>query len=410
MSRPTTRAAILQSLPPGQREPASLALNTLLATEDDINKVLGYHVLHFTWYELPVKWFDPPRDLVEVALGTAAVMRLVGRHHLADMIESNRTPRLHDLWREDPVRARRLLRESLHATGFDPPSTASLEWGDLPGRHELTLRLACSRMLEEAIDRGALSPGRKGWRPAQAGLVESWLATPQHEHGGRTPRQLIHAERSSYWIGCMTPDHYLALARHMPLPPEPPALNVCTATPLHSLLSAVGDGMELTAEGGLPPSLGSLADEDCSALRELAVRGRILRVSKGHLLPTSLARSMLADRTAFAEAAVSAWFGHDEAGACAAEVAAGILLHAPANSDELTAAVCSALADRMHTREGGPLSHRECARLLLRFVRRGSALGFIGTLSELNLLTRTGRAAALAGLVGRAHAPRATLD
>lgn len=432
MNRPITRVDILGSLHPEARGPAAVALDSLMPDEDDITAVWGYRVLHFVWYELPVKWPDPPEILIKIAVAVAAVMRVSGRVGLAETIESDRTTRLHTAWRTDRASAFKLYRDSMSAAGIDPPNTHALVWSSHMGMDEVAVHLDCSIMLEEAISAESLIPGRHGWRRAQARLVQRWLSRPNPAYAGRTPLRVVHAERHSTWLSRVSPDHYALLAPVLPLLDdldEPPAVPDDVAAPLRWLLTTVGDGLKLTQAGYLPRSVVEESKHWYSdqllpghavrkendlppliILREWANSAKLVRVRKGMLLLTPLGRSILADRDAFNAVIVDAWFSDHDAIACAGEIAAAMLLRGPADTNALAAAVFAVVAERFHVPEGGLPSPQDCQHLLWEWLCPGNSLGFLAYRDLLGgsdevALTDVGRAAAIAGLAGRAHAP-----
>ncbi|WP_112467940.1 hypothetical protein [Streptomyces triticisoli] len=224
------------------------------------------------------------------------------------------------------------------------------------GIDEAVARSNASRLLEQALDDGALVPGARGYAAARIKRLERWLTPPHPAHDGRTPLDAVHSERRRTWAEAPpaarrrlrgTVTDLLSVA------PEAPA---DTAEPLRWLLESVGDGVTLTQAGHLPralvieaaerydwylPGMVPRTEYDVVRLAELHGLARAARrLAKRHrkLALTARGRQHLADPALLQATAAHVWFG-DGVRADLAEAAAAALLDGELTLDDLTAAV-----------------------------------------------------------------------
>ncbi|MFE7245669.1 hypothetical protein [Streptomyces sp. NPDC057580] len=383
-------------------------------------------VERFCWYELPVKWMAEPAEYPHILTALAELLQDADRPRTAAVCTSKVTREILDAWQHSPDQGRAAYRRAVDASPVTPPDTALLTWGPVMGIDEAVARSNASRLLEQALDDGALMPGARGYAAARIKRLERWLTTPHPAHDGRTPLNAVHSERRRTWAEAPpaarrrlrgTVTDLLSVA------PEAPA---DTAEPLRWLLESVGDGVTLTQAGYLPRALVIEAAERydwylpgmvprteydvvrLAELHELARAARLLAKRHRKLALTARGRQHLADPALLQATAAHAWFGNGVR-AELAEAAAAALLDGELTLDDLTAAVHTLAAEAFTLADGSAPRPDDTRHFLWQWLRPGEALGFLAyrdrrrsTLS----LTPTGRAAALTALRARAHAPR----
>ncbi|MCW7945009.1 hypothetical protein AAW14_24110 [Streptomyces hygroscopicus] len=143
----------------------------------------------------------------------------------------------------------------MDASPVTPPDTDLLTWGPVMGIDEAVARSNASRLLEQALDDGALVPGTRGYAAARIEHVERWLTTPRPAHDGRTPLDAVHSERRRTWAEAPPDARRRLRGTVMDLLSVAPETAADTAEPLRWLLEAVGDGVTLTQAGYLPRTL-----------------------------------------------------------------------------------------------------------------------------------------------------------
>jgi hypothetical protein len=419
------RDQVLSQLPVGLRETARHALDWLLPEDDPVDDLAAYDVLRFVWYALPMKWTADADELAEASEATAALLDEVGRARVAGLIRAPSTAEIHRRWLADDREAVARFTKAMADSGYDPPDTDLLTWGSVMGIDEVGVHAALARVLEQAVEAGTVVPGRSGWRRTQASLAEAWLTTPSLAHGGRTPVEVVHAERREAWLRGQHPRVRDLVEPLLARPAEPPPDDA--ARPLRWLLDRVGDGLTLTAARYLPtavvaeakqwyddwllPGFATRSESDLPPLlilREFA-QGRKLLTRRGQRMTVSSAgRAALADPHRWWTTVVAGWFGGADIVTQAAEVAAALMLHDASETDVVDVAM-EAVAPRYRHRDGSPADRRDIENALWDWIRPGNSLGFIDYGRGLNrhrTLADTGRAAATYGLRLQAHAPR----
>ena len=414
----------LARVPVALREQARQVLQWLLPEDVPVEDLSANDVLQFVWYTLPVKWGLELGDATEA---TAALLDAVGRPRVAGLIRAPRTADIQAGWSSDRRAAFQLFSRATADSGYDPPDTDLLAWGSVMGIDEAGLRSALARVLEHAVDTGVYLPGRSGWRYTQANLVEAWLGTPAIVHAGRTPLEVIHAERREAWLRGLGPAVRKLVEPLAAAPPEPVPAD--PAGPLRWLLERVGDGLDLTQAGYLPtavvgeakhwyedwllPGFATRSESDLPPLlilREFAQTRKLLTKRRRRLSVSATGRAALADPDRWWSTVVEGWFAGTEISGYVAEIAAPMMLHGASDSD-IKALAVETVAPRFRHRDGSPADERDIDHALWEWIRPGNSLGFIAYgrgLDGRRTLTDTGRAAAREGLRRRAQAPRTT--
>ncbi|MER6566801.1 hypothetical protein ABT288_11515 [Streptomyces sp. NPDC001093] len=314
----------------------------------------------------------------------------------------------------------------MDASPVTPPDTDLLTWGPVMGIDEAVARSNASRLLEQALDDGALVPGTRGYAAARIEHVERWLTTPHPSHDGRTPLDAVHSERRRTWAEAPPDARRRLRGTVMDLLSVAPETAADTAEPLRRLLEAVGDGVTLTQAGYLPRTLVIEAAERydwylpgmvprteydvvrLAELHELARAARLLAKRHRKLALTTRGRQRLADPALLQATAARAWFG-DGVRAELAEAAAAALLGGKLTLDDLTAAVHTLAAEVFTLPDGSAPPRDDTRHFLWQWLRPGEALGFLAYRDRRRAtisLTPTGRVAARTALRERARAPR----
>jgi hypothetical protein len=405
-----------------------------------------YDVQLFVWYVLPRKYVVGLDGKEAVAGALAKTLeRLGGRAAgYAEVCRAPETQRLLRAWEaEDPV-APRTFRKLLDDSGIEPPDTDLLTWGSVMGFEEARVREQVATALEEAIERGDLTPGGRGFARRQAEVAKAALREPWDGEDGRSRLRAVENERLEGWLQRGPAGR--ADARRAVLDDiaamvsaEPPAIDPDGARsalePALWLLEQGNDGIGLTQTGALnralvrevaerwpswweadlfgPPS----REDDVTPLWELHQLLRELRLlrRKGRrVLTTKRGRELAGDAPALLEGlATELLRGEDFYAACAELVVALILDGAPADYGETLAARVQPAAAAAGWRAGvEPPSVRDVSWQIAAFLRPAEAIGVLvdesggSRLSRRPLvLTEAGRAALTSALRTRALAP-----
>lgn len=402
---------VLAWLSPDDRDPAAVS---------------QHDAQQLAWYTAPRKWIMPDELLPEVGAACARLLEISGRHRGAAALRKH-TPGVLAGWARSPLAGIAAYRRAIQASGVQPPDTPTLTWAPIMGHDEAAVLDAAARMLESALDAGAFTPGGRLWRATQRDLVDAWLRAPSSRFAGRTPLDVVHAERVVHWADAGT------AARRTILRTVLPRLAVLTdgarepreplVEPLRFLLDAIDEGFTLTATGRLPPALVRDAaarfgwglpaftirkESDVAELveiRDLATRARLIAVRKRQLTLTATGHAALDDPALLWSAAAAGWFDYDDFAAHIAEIAAAILLDGPATAESLSRVAHEAVAASFHRTDGTRPDHLEARLALWDWLRPGRALGWLSTLANgEHQLTAPGRAAALDGLRHRSRA------
>jgi hypothetical protein len=421
-----TRDQVLSRLRAELQEPARHVLDWLLPEDDPVEDLAACDVLQFVWYSLPVKWAVDADELAEATEASAAILDAIGRARVSELIRAPATADIQRRWLAGDRDAVARFRKALADSGYDPPDTDVLAWGSVLGLDEVSVHGELARVLERAIETGTFAPSRTGWRRTQANLAEAWLTTPALGRGGRTPLDVVRAERRAGWLRVHDPRVRELVAPLLAQPAAPPS-DDSAAGVLRWLLDRVGDGLTLTAAGYLPttlvgeakqwyedwlvPGFAARSESDLPPLlilREFA-QARKLLTRRGRRLTVSAAgRAALADPNRWWTTVVGGWFDGADIVNQVAEVAAAFMLR-DASEDEIVDAATDTVASRFRHRDGAPADRHDIERALWDWVRPGNSLGFIAYgrgLDRHRTLTDSGRAAAAYGLQLRVHAPR----
>lgn len=321
-------------------------------------------------------------------------------------------------------------------TGIEPPDTPALAWGGVMGIEEATLRDQAASALEAAIELGDFEPGKRGWRVAQAKVLERFLSLPREELDGKTPLGQIRAERVESWRSSFHEQHSEMAERVWPLiagrdEPFDPGQASGVAAPLRWLLESAReqDGLKLTKGGNLGRALVREAAErypswweadifgpphreaDVGPLEELdglARRTNLLRKRREKLLLAPAGRACLADPATLADAAARALLGEDFDAALAEVALASLLLRGEADTATLVADAHPILVEAGWTQGGGVgISGAVLMFEVPRLLRRAAGLGAIERpLLGDAVLTPAGRLLAARALWLHATAPR----
>jgi len=236
--------------PPGERRP--------------LTSLLQYDVQRLLWRELPLHWAAPPAEHHEVAWALGDLFEGAGLSRYAELCRDRRTHEVLAGWHRDPAEGARLADAADERSGVVPPPTSLLAFGPVRGPVEQEVFRAVSALLEDGLTSGALDPALRGFRAAAARRTERYVTTPSSGPGGVVPLRAVWRERSLAWRAGFpgVPDGFWE--RAMPAvddtPPVPLRVELSVA-PALALLAAVGDGLDLDADGHLPAGTALALDE-----------------------------------------------------------------------------------------------------------------------------------------------------
>ena len=410
-------------------------------TGDDDELELAQHgIQRFLWYALPRKWtpaLDEQIALTEMLARFLVALDPDGRGPVyAEICRSEATHALLALYQRDEEAAIEEFGRLEEATGIEPPDTPALSWGGVMGIEEATLREQAASALEAAIELGDIEPGKRGWRSAQAQVLERFLSLPREELDGRTPLEQIHRERIESWRDSYRERHSEMANRVWPLiaagaEPIRSAQATEVAAPLRWLLETARerDGLKLTKGGALSRALVREAvdrypswweseifgpphrEADVHPLEELhdlARLGKLLRKSRERLVLAPAGRACLDDSATLIDAAARGLLGEGFDAAVAEVVLATLLLRDEVDSATLAADAHPIVVEAGWSHGGGgAIAAATMMYEIPRTLWRGVALGAIDhPLLGASTLTPGGRLLAARTLWLHATAPR----
>ncbi|OLT21148.1 hypothetical protein BJF78_08955 [Pseudonocardia sp. CNS-139] len=386
----------------------------------------------FAWHTVPYRGDGPSADVAEAC---AQLLDLSGRPRAAAAMRRH-NPEVLAAWERSDSAGFRAFVKANDATGITPPDTRLLTWAGVFGSVEAEVLDGAERLLEAAVEDGRLVPGGRRWRHAQRDLLQRWLSAPVAAHGGAVPVDAVRAERRERWLESGTEIRGDILRRALGViepPPERPE-------PLQALLDVAVHTIPLTEAHRVPPAVirqiaarldwttpgGTVRSERhvpaFVTLRQLATDAGML-VRRGRELRLGPAgRAAQSSPEVLAEMAARAWFGVEEFATEVSEIAASVLLEGPAAASRIADVARSAVLPAWRRIDGLPPDPEELHDAVHAWLRKGLVLGWVelssdedadddtgidrGTPGISYRLTTAGRRAAIAGLIGCAHAPR----
>lgn len=369
-------------------------------------EISRYYLQIFLWYRLPRKWLTSAEHKRAVAARLGRFLELVGGRAAAyaGLCTSDETMRLLRAW-EDGDGAGELFRDSLEASGIEPPDTDALEWGSVMGLEEARLRDVVALELERAVEEGRLVPGERGFKRRQAELVSGLLRRPRAELGGRAPLDIVAEERLESWARRSSDERRAIVAQLEPLlrEPEPPSGAAATdegaLEPLAWLLDVAADGLGLTQTRALNRALVRAAverfprwwsadlfgpphrEDEVIALCEVhgLARGmRLLRRSGHKLVLTRRGEALRHDPAALLRASALHLLAGNGFEGAVQELAAAVLLGCETvDWSEMDAAVHAAIVADGWNSDGEPPGVRDVAGAAAGLIRVADALGLV---------------------------------
>jgi hypothetical protein len=222
-------------------------------------RVTRYDVQGVCWEALPLLACNPDSaaiigDRYAAAGVLAELLELLGYQRYAEICRGSTTRRILSV-AEDADTCDALVREAWTNSGVEPPDTPALTWGEARGPVEQAVHAAGGRLLEDAIDRGAIDLSQDKADDQRVGLMMRILGSPAEGDLPGTWYYQIFDERLASWLtaGGSALRREL-LVRVRPEVEHVPGPEVGDAFPaLRVLLDACrGDGVRLTASGYLP--------------------------------------------------------------------------------------------------------------------------------------------------------------
>jgi hypothetical protein len=328
----------------------------------------------------------------------------------AEVCRSVDTDELLRAWEADDPTAWQRFRDLLDASGIEPPDTNTLAWGRVMGFDEARVRDEVATALEQAIEDGRLKPGARGFRVAQAAIVDSALREPRDDEGRRTRLEAVHAERLEHWArhGSARPspgrdtlvEPVLELLATEPDPISDAAARA-TLEPVLWLLDRATDGIALTQTGALNRALvrevalrwpswwaadlfGAPNREDDVALltelHDLLRHVRLLRRTGRRLTVTARGRALLADPPALLRALTCSLITGDTFDAACGELAVALILDGAVidYTPRLAERVRPAIVAAGWQAGGDPPEREHISRAIAKLLRPAEVLGLIG--------------------------------
>ena len=298
---------------------------------------------HWLWYVLPTRYMTDEDGFMPRLAGVAAeLFDELGVASYADVSRSEATVKVHSAFERSEAEGYAAMRKAAERSGIDPPGVDGFAWGTVMGTEEAGARSAAESALEVAIATGALTVGRRGWRDAQASIVEATLNGEHPSVPGQSWRSAIVTERATRWadeaasrVPSVRPMIDRLLRRILVPPDRPSDQSIAAALrPWTWLLNRLGDGQAMTAAGYLnrpfvldvwqhrpwtdellpldKPPRSESDDFILQALRELSQAVGAARVTKKVLRRTRLGDAVLSDpgvawSTLVAGLATKAW-------------------------------------------------------------------------------------------------------
>lgn len=246
----------LATLEAESHELAKLAEHALQALTWDkgLEVVTQNGVQQYLWYILPTKYMTDIDHKREIAIALGHLLDLLGMARYAELCRSPQTMQVIEAWERDWEQGRRMFARLVDRSGLEPPDLDELQWGSVMGIFEVSIQSEVSDLLELAISSGEFIPGTRGWRGAQARIVHEFLHRPSEQLSGRTPLEVVTAERVGTWAEGRSKLRNAILLPILDLlidHVDPPKGLGAALEPLVWLLSRVGEGMALTQRGNL---------------------------------------------------------------------------------------------------------------------------------------------------------------
>lgn len=218
-------------------------------------------VQRFAWYELPLKWFGPRERQRRVLAAAAELFDRLKLPRYAAVCRSPETAEILDAYAASPEGGFKAFRKAYARSGVDPPDLDDFVWGDVMGVEEAVAHATAERALEEAMTRGTLTPGARGWKSVAKGVTVGVLDSPHTTLPGQTHRTVIVTERLEAWLSRVErhcPTLHRLRSRHVNrlLHPIPvPAEVAERMKPITWFLDRIGEGARLTQAGYLPTAM-----------------------------------------------------------------------------------------------------------------------------------------------------------
>jgi hypothetical protein len=268
-----------------------------------------------------------------------------------------------------------------------------LAWGWVMESRELTAHDHVERALGDAVDRGELQPGGKGWRSNAAAITEAVLTRPLDIPPGQCWVGLVTTERVAHWIDTardpMLIDWRSTVAKRLLNEVESPATAAAVVTPVSWLvkLAAASGGADLAQAKYLgrasvvetavrfrwwdweKPPRSEAEVHQLSTLREVATRLRLVRRRGRRLHATARGAELLAAppelwRTLAVEAEDGEAFTRR-----VTELAGLRFLRGRAQRDEIVADVAPMLAAQGWSAGGLPINRHHVETAIWRPLR-----------------------------------------
>ncbi|WP_369363201.1 hypothetical protein AB5L52_08695 [Streptomyces sp. CG4] len=203
----------------GTRKVWDRLLGWLLPDGGPADSLAQEDVERFCWYGLPAKWVAEPAEYPHIFTALAELLQDAGRPRSAAVCTSETTREILAAWQHSPDQGRAAYRRAVDASPVTPPDTDLLTWGPVMGIDEAVARSNASRLLEQALDDGALVPGTRGYAAARIEHVERWLTTP-HPRARWTHRARCRPQRAPPHLGRGPTRRPASSARHRDGPAE----------------------------------------------------------------------------------------------------------------------------------------------------------------------------------------------
>lgn len=209
----------------------------------------------FCWLDLPARWPMSCEEKREVTAALGRALRLLELPRYAAICASTLTAEIMATYELDGERGVAAFRQAAADSGIAPPGLPEVGWSDDMGPVEASVWASASQMLEQAVIRGELVPGARGWRNHQQELTRVYLHSGQAILRGQTRAQVIFTERAVSWVSLRRSETRFqvmaTLAGKLLRPAQLPPGTADPLPPLMWLLGQFGEGVKLTRAGNL---------------------------------------------------------------------------------------------------------------------------------------------------------------
>lgn len=406
-----------------------------LTASGDVPMVTLHDLEYFLWYQLPAKFLTTHDEHRAIALALGDLLDDVGYADGAAICRGPVTMHVLAEWEKGSGSGHRALRKALDDSGVEPPDTADLAWGGIMGPVEASVFEAVSRALEDALAAGEFTPAARGWRKAQAEVMQRFLTRPLHWLDENTPQAAVWKEREQFWaegqpVRPLRQAFIQDVRDQISRPRAAPNAAADRMSPLRRILQIARARPSLTQAGYLPPRMvrefvAEFGWEDYKpprseadaprlmTLMEFAKKANLVRRTRTTLRPTNLGRLAVTDPAVLWEQVVRVLAAGGDFASAVRELLLVRLLRGAGDRDTVKEEILPVLCEAgWRPSDGGELTQEMLSYSLWDAIRPMDVLGMldVGEWPDRGLrLTEFGADTARAILWHRAREPRQSL-